>query len=220
MPGTRNFFFNKSDYIVSRIYRLTGEYPSIRSTVNKSPRTHQEYRHLARCYLNAVNRHTKDLKERFEEARTGLALFPRDRNYAERMSFLYSTDLVVWICRAAQDREFWRLFDESVAKRRQQDLVSLVIGAMDQKPQLAAQFVEILKKDGTLELQGDEWVLAPRPRFWSMENESDPAGLDHQDVLGDQVGIRYSRMVSSPSGDRPWWVTRAELVELDETMMR
>lgn len=204
---------------MSRIYRLTGEYPSIRPIVNKSPRTRQEYRHLAMCYLNAVNRHVKDLIERFEEARTGLALFPRDRNYAERMNFLYNTHLGVWICRAAQDREFWRLFDESVAKRRQQDLVSLVIGAMDQKPHLAAQFVEILKTDGTLELQGEEWVLAPR-LFWSMEDGSDPFGLDHQDVPGDQVGIRYSRMISSPSGDRPRWVTGMELVELDETMMR
>jgi len=196
MPGARKFVFNKRDYIVSRVYRLTGEYPGIKRSGNRAPHTVEEYHSLAHRLLSAVDKHLAHLKKRFEMRRTGCSLLPCDRNHAERVSFLYYTDLAKYSSRAEQDAEFWRLFDESVAKRKHRDLTSLVSVAMEVKPELAVKFVEMLKEDGTLEFHGDEWeVVAPRlERVMTNNNNSLPMRdeievgcLDAPDVPVDQL---------------------------------
>lgn len=159
MPGTRNFAFNKTQYILSRIYRLTGDYPGPPPRSLKVPRCDEDYHSLARYYETRISGYGHSVSKRFELTRDDHKLPPHDRAFAEKVSYWYHTDLAKYSSRAEQDAEFWRKFDASLESKRHLGLVNTVIGAMRRNAQLVTKFLEVAEKEGTVVLREGMWVL-------------------------------------------------------------
>jgi hypothetical protein len=149
MLGPRNFSLDMHEYMVSRIYRLTGEYPY--PTGRRGVPTGQ-------YYVEAVSARVQRLRTGFERRASNDTLRPHDRVLMEKIVFLQSGDV-------GSSRLMARVAELRVrgdfrgAGRRNDPFLKVLKAAIELDPSIPDRVLRELEKYNITDDEGEHWVI-------------------------------------------------------------
>jgi len=151
------------EYIVSRIYRLTGEYPSPASLRRMAP---------GKRYVEAVTNRIQGLRIGFERRASDDELRPQDRELMEKVVFLQTGDvgrsrLAARVARLRVSGVF------SGSVRKSERLLEVIKAAIEIDFSIPYRLLRELEKHGIVDDEGEHYVIDDSMELKPMDNGSE-----------------------------------------------